>query len=896
MNTVGHERGDRLARALLRFVKWYCPQSLHEGIEGDILEQYEADLAKWGRRGANGRLLYNSLRFFRPSIIFRNRKRRRSHPSVDMLKNYFKLTLRTISRSKGYSFINIFGLSLGIACCLLTTNYVIFEFSYDDFHPNVDRTYRVDQTLIWDPEGGVFGSTGLPLASLMTREYPEVEETTRINTPGNFVVRTTDEKGNVSAFNENYIFAADSNFFHFFGFRLKEGNPATALYGVDKVVISSEVARKLFGDSPALGRTIQMGDDRRVLEVTGVTEEQPENSHLKFKYLMSMYTNPAIRKFEWSWIWTQAVTYVRLKPGADAKALQAKMISIGEKTIKPSFERFGINYDDFMAGKGQWQFYLVPVRDIHLKSQDNRLGSVGDIRYPYAFGAIGVFVLVIAGINFVNLSTARATKRAREVGVKKALGALRSSLMTQFQAESIFLAIFSTLLAVPLVELLRIGIVTILQSDMPFTLWNDSRFLIAMPVVALVIGLLAGIYPAFYLTSFIPVEVLKGKISSNSGNTGLRNALVVLQFAISIMLLIGTVVIVQQMDFVRSANLGFNKENTLVVNYAEKLGGQLESFRDEVATLPGVTGAAIAQDLPRGSTYQDVYSAKGSNIKLPVTAVKIDDHYFQAMGFQLVAGRLFDVEHNAADQTAFIANETVVRLFGWTPEDAIGRTIIYEADEEREHVIIGVVKDFHFQSLRQAINPLFFNHVKSKIWGDMRVVAVKYNTDDLPELVRTIENKWNTHVQQTPMDVSFLEDDLANNYKEDRRLGDIFAVFAGLSILIALIGLVGLVAYSAEVRKKEIGIRKVLGASRFGIVAMMNGHYMKLIAIGLVISIPVSWTLMNYWLETFEYRLTMGPMIFIGAGVAVIITALMSVGYLTLRAASVNPASVLKEE
>ncbi len=813
-----------------------------------------------------------------------------------MLQNYFKITLRTISRSKGYSFINIFGLSLGIACCLLTTNYVIFQFSYDDFHPNVDRTYRVDETLIWDPQGGVFGSTGLPLASLMTREYPEVEEATRINTPGNFVIRYTDPKGNTAAFNEDYIFAADSNFFHFFGFKLKEGDARTALYGLDKVVISSEVAKKLFGDEPALGKMIQFGDNRKALEVTGVTEKQPENSHLKFKYLISMYTNPAIRQFEWSWIWTQVVTYVRLKPGADPQALQAKMTRIGEEVIKPSFVKFGINYDDFMTGKGQWQFFMMPIRDIHLKSNDNRLGPVGDIRYPYAFGTIGVFVLVIAGINFVNLSTARATKRAREVGVKKALGALRSSLISQFQAESMFLALFSTLLAIPLVELLRIGIVSVLQSDMPFTLWDDPMFLIALPLIGLAIGLVAGIYPAFYLTSFLPVEVLKGKLSSRSGSSTLRSTLVVVQFTISIMLLIGTIVIERQMEHVRSADLGFNKDNTMVINYAEKLGPQLESFRNEVSTLPGVRSAAIAQDLPRGSTYQDVFSAKGTTIKLPVTAIKIDDHYFDAMGFKLVAGRTFDVEHNTADQTAFIANETVVKLFGWTPEEAIGKTIIYEGDEEREHEIIGVVKDFYFQSLRQAINPLFFNHVQSKIWGDMRVVAVKYNTEDLPELVRDIETKWNTHVQQTPMDVSFLEDDLANNYREDLRMGNIFGVFSGLSILIALIGLVGLVAYSAEVRKKEIGIRKVLGASRLGIVVMMNTHYVKLIAIGLLIAIPASWTLMDYWLQTFEYRLTMGPMIFVGAGLAVLITALLSVGYLSLRAASVNPASVLKEE
>ncbi|HZY81315.1 MAG TPA: ABC transporter permease [Cyclobacteriaceae bacterium] len=882
-------------RWTISFVRWFCPESLIEGIEGDLMEAYEADTINNGKRIALGKLVWNSLKFFRLSIILRNKIKNRNN-SLIMLKSYFKLTLRNISRSRGYSFINIFGLSLGIACCLLTANYVAFEFSFDNFHPNVDRTYRVDQTLIWRPGGGVWGSTTPGLAPLLAREYPEIEEVMRINTPGDYVIRYAKENGEVLAFNETKVFAADSNFFNFFGFKLKEGNTRTALNGPDRVVIADHVAKKLFGDEPAVGKIIQLGNDRTSIEISGVTEKQPENTHFQFNYLLSMSTNRAVRKNEHNWFWTQVVTYARLVPGADRFALEDKLGRLGEEVIKPSYQSAGVNYDDFMMDKGKMEFYLRPVRDVYLKSGDNRLGPIGDVRYAYAFGAIGLFVLLIAAINFVNLSTARGTKRAREVGVKKALGALRNSLISQFQTESIFLAIFSMVLAIPLVEILRLLIVAIMKNDMAFTLWDNPMLLIALPIVAIVVGFLAGLYPSFYLTSFRPVQVLKGKVATGMGNSALRGTLVVIQFTISIALLIATVVVVQQMNFIRTTNLGFDKEHTLVINYAEKLGGHIKGFRNELSNMQGVLSASIAQDVPRNIGYQDVYMAEGSNVKLPCAGLKIDENFISSFGLTLIAGRAHDQEQNASDKMGVVVNETLVNLFGWTPETAIGKNMIYPGDDSVRYPVIGVVKDFHFQSLRENINPLFMASIDSRTWGDMRVIAVKYKTDDLAGLIRSIENKWNATVEQTPMDFSFLDDDIARAYKEDQRLGDLFAIFACLSIVIAMIGLVGLVAYSAEVKKKEIGIRKVLGATRSRIVVMMNGSYVRLIVVGLLISTPLSWYAMNYWLETFKFRIEISPLVFILSGAAVMIAALLSVAYLSLRAASVNPASVLKEE
>jgi putative ABC transport system permease protein len=871
-----------------------CPDYLYEGIEGDLLEKFEEDRSRYGQRRASARLQWAAIRFINPSIILRNKFKNR-FMMTNMLGNYLKLTFRNIARSRGYSFINIFGLALGIAACLLTVSYVRFELSYDDYHPDVERIYRVDQTFIWNVEGGVFGSTPLPLALKMADEYPEVEDVVRVNAPGGAMVRLENSDGSVTTFNEDNIYGADSNFFNVLGYRLREGNPRTALNGLNKLVISPEVARKFFGDEPALGKFLQVGDGRKLLEITGVTEPQPPNSHFRFDYLQSIYTNPAIKRFEWSWVWTQTVTYAKLRPGASAAALEEKMAQIGPTTIKPALLRMGIDYDSFLKGKGDWTFYLRPIRDIHLRSGNNRIGPVGDIMYAYTFAVVGIFVLIIAGINFINLSTARASKRAKEVGVKKTLGVMKSSLMTQFQAESIILTLLSTLIALILVEGLRIIIGRYIGIDMPFTMWQDPVLLWSLPLIPLVIGFLAGAYPAFYLTAFNPVQVLKGKMASGSPRSTLRNSLVVAQFSISIALLAVTIVVYTQINFMRNADLGFNKENVLIVQGVDRLGNQIESFRNEVAGFPGVTNATAAMCAPTGQSLEDVFEREGTDHKVSIAIVKIDEHYFDAMDFEIIAGRRFDL-NRPSDIEGVILNEITVRLMGWTPEEAVGQKIYFPGGDGSRHEIIGVMKDFHFQSLRDAIAPLLFTPSRSSIWGDIRIMMVRYESQHLHDLMTRLEKRWNEILDDTPIDITFMDDDLKRQYLQEQRLGGLFGLFSGLSVLIAVIGLVGLVAYSAEVRRKEIGIRKVFGATTSSILVMMNSQYVKLIIIGVLIAVPGSWWIAQEWLNEFRYRAEIGPMTFIGAGAAQVVIALVSVAYLSARAASTNPASVLKEE
>ncbi|MEJ0054357.1 MAG: ABC transporter permease [Bacteroidota bacterium] len=812
-----------------------------------------------------------------------------------MLRSYFKIALRNILKNKGYSAINLFGLSLGIACCLVMFSYVRFEFSYDDFHPDLDRTYRVDQILPWASDEGLFGSTSPAMANTLRTTYPEVEDVMRVNTPRDSIIRFSDKPGHMISFHENRVYAADPNFFSFFGFKLKEGNAQTSLQGVNKVVISEEVAKKLFGDEPALGKLLLLGDGRTAIEVTGVTEKQPVNTHFHFDYLLSMDTNPNVKKREWSWVWMQCVTYVRLKPGSDPRALEAKMTRLGEEVIKPAFEKRGMDYEGTLNGHRDWNFFLSPMKDVHLKTGDNRLGPVGDIIYAWTFGIIGVFVLLIAAINFINLSTARGMKRAKEVGVKKTLGASRSALVYQFQTESIFLTAISTVLALFLVEILRWAIAAATGIEIPFVLWGDSLMLLLLPLVPLVIGFLAGLYPSFYLTSFRPVQVLKGKIASGFGNSAMRNGLVIVQFTISIALITGTIVVFQQLKFIGNKHLGFDRENILVINYAEKLGNHLETFRQEVETYPGVMQAGVTTEVPGGDVWEDGFRRETSDVMTPVAVVKTDEHYLKTLNFEIVSGRGFEKER-PSDRNAIVLNETGARLFGWTPDQAIGQYLVYPGDGDSRHEIIGVMKDFNNQSLHDRITPVLFCKVESDIWGDFRVLAIKFKTDDINGLVRRLEKNWNKSLDDTPMSYSFLDQDLSRQYQEEKKLGGLFGIFSGLSILIAVIGLVGLVSYSAEVRKKEIGIRKVFGASTSRIMVMMNRQYVKLILMSLLIGAPFSWWAINQWLGSFAYRIEVSPVIFVAAAAAEIMLALASVAWLSFRAATLNPSQVLKED
>jgi putative ABC transport system permease protein len=812
-----------------------------------------------------------------------------------MFLNYFKTGLRNIVRERYYSLIKIAGLALGLGTSLVLFLYVSHQLSYDSFHPNVDRLYRINQTNIWNPAGGKFSSTGVAVAFALMEEFPEIEEALRVNTPGGNIVRYTKANGEVVAFNEEKILAADSNFFSFFGFELIEGDLKTALQGINKVVLSDVAATRLFGNEPALGKMIMIGDTRTTVEVTGVTAKQPSNSHFTFDYLLSMHSNPMMKEYEWSWIFTQVVTYVKLKPEANLAAMESKLMDMANRYAPATFKKLNMDYDEFIKERGAWQLFIQPVADIHLYSADmgNRLGASGNIQNVYIFSLVGVFILLIAVVNFINLSTARGIKRAKEVGVKKTLGCNRRSLVGQFQIEHITITVMSMLLGLGIMELLRMVIQPLTGLEIPLVITGDYTLVIIVVLTPVVVGFLAGLYPAFYLTSFRPAQVLKGKLTSGTATSTLRNALVVFQFTISIALISATLIVFQQLDFFQSQNLGFDKENILIVNNVEKLGGKIESFRNEIAEIPGVKNASVSANISGG--FEDMFMREGDNMKLPIAVCKIDEHFFATTKLTLGAGRAFEI-NRPSDKDAIIVNETTARLFGWSAEEAIGKRILYLGDDVGAQEIIGVVKDFHFHSLRQNISPLMFCNIKSNYPIPSRLVLVKFQTNDVPKLINEIERRWNERAEETPFAFSFYDHDLKMQYQSEQRLGALFSIFTGLSISIAIIGLVGLVSYSAEQRKKEIGVRKVFGASLTSIYMMMNGQYIKLILIALLVATPATWWLMKKWLEGFAYQIEITPWTFVLAGIAELILALVCVSYLALRAASLNPSVVLKEE
>lgn len=811
-----------------------------------------------------------------------------------MFSNFVTTAIRSLLREKQYALIKIAGLALGLGTSLVIMLYVSLQFSYDEMHPDVDREYRIIQTNIWDNAGGLFHSTGPAVAFALADAVPELEAVTRINTLGSQLIRYQAPGGDVVAFQEDKVLAADSNFFSFFGFKLKQGNPNTALTGVGKVVVSEEAARRLFGDESALGRIITIGDGNISAEVTGITEKQPGNMHFHFDYLVSMYTNPVIKEFDWSWIWTQVVTYVRVAPGADLASVKAKVGTLANRYAPATFKRLGMDYDEFTAQRGGWTVAMQPVRDIHLYSQGigNRLGPINDINNLYIMAAIAIIILLLAVVNFVNLSTARGSKRAKEVGVKKTLGVGKGMLITQFQVENIMLTGISMLFGLGVMEILRFVIQPVLGIAIPLNIWSTSTIITIVIGVPVVVGFLGGLYPAFFLTSFWPAEVLKGKLSTGFGSSRLRNALVIFQFTISIALMAATMIVFQQLTFFQTQEVGLKKENLLIINHADKLGNQLKSFRDELATYPGVVDAALSMDI-RGS-FEDIYTREGDDRKVSITAYKADEHFLSTTGIELKAGRGFDI-NRPSDKDAVVITETTARALGWFGEEAIGKRILYLGDILGPQEVIGIAKDFNTESLRENIMPVMFLNIESKYWGDNRIALVRYETSALQPLLARLEARWK-QLSIAPFSFTTYHDHLRAQYRQEERIVSLFTIFTALSIVIAVIGLVGLVAYSAEQRKKEIGIRKVFGASRSRIYLLINRPYVVLFLIALVLATPLTWYLMQQWLGTFAYKVSVDPAVFFAAGLIELIIALVCVGYLSLRATTLNPATVLKDE
>ena len=788
-----------------------------------------------------------------------------------MLRNYLKIALRNLRRQKGYAFINIAGLAVGIACCLLIVLHVYDELSYDRYHEHADRIYRL--TI----QAGIFGEMPVaptPTAPALSEHYPEVERFTRMYRRSE-VLRQEEEY-----MSEERFFYADSSVFEVFTYPLLSGNPRTALREPNTVVLTASTARRYFGDEEALGRSILLRDGTP-LRVTGIAADLPSNTHLHFDFLASFASldHNAGEASANPWRY-QGFTYLLLTSPEASASLQAKLDTLTSGEWQEVARVVGWGAEGFSFG-------LQPLTSIHLHSHtDTEVEPTGDIRYLYLFSAVAAFVLLIACINYMNLATARSLQRTREVGVRKVLGAQREQLVRQFLSESFLLTLLALILAIVCVEALLPVYNWLTGKEMGLDLWQRPEMLVGLALVVLIVGLGAGAYPALFLSHFRPALVLKGGVATKGG-TRVRRALVTFQFAVSVALMAGTLVIQRQLDYIQTKHLGFDTEQILLLPVKGTLEQKKDAFKQELLALPGVQHVSISSGSPNlawGITHEH------DGIEYPLRGIHVDADYLDAMGMELVAGRDFDPAL-ASDSASFIVNETAARLLGL--EDKVGEileTPIYNSNDR----LIGIVSDFHIASLREPIGPAFLRLASAPDF--MQALVVRLEPNRIPETLQDISGVWRRFAPDFPFDYDFLDEMLREQYEAEKRLAITLGAFALVAILVACLGLFGLAAFTAESRTKEIGIRKVLGASIGSIVALLSKEFARLVILAALVTVPIVYLAMNRWLEDFAYRIEIGPGIFLLAGAFALLTALATVSYQAVKAALADPVKSLRYE
>ncbi len=811
-----------------------------------------------------------------------------------MLRNYFKIAWRNLLKNKTFSIINIFGLAVGLCCFLLISLYVIDELSYDRHFKNANRIYRINSDINFGGSEMKMSQSSDPMGAVLKKDYPQVEQFTRIytNYGSNFI-----KKGS-EFINEQRIAHADSTFFDMFSVPVLEGNPKTALDAPNTIAISKSTAQKYFQTSKAVGKSLEIGvTQKTIYNVTAVFEDMPSNSHFDFDFICSMDNV----NYDWGNFTSHNFsTYVRLAEGVDYRTFNKKFDEVIERYILPKLSQLlNIkNLDEFKKTGSSLKYTLFPMTDIHLKSDRNfeiRVG--GDIQYVYIFGAVAIFLLLIACINFMNLSTARSSSRAKEVGIRKVLGTERQSLIGQFLSESILTSVISMILALLMIAFLLPIFNEISAKTFSISNLFSFKFLPFLVLLPLIVGLIAGYYPAFFLSSYQPIKALKSNLNVGFSKSNLRSVLVTFQFAVSLTLIISTIIIYQQLHYIQTKNVGFNKDQVLVLNGTGALKENQEAFKNEIAQLAGVKSATGAEFLPvsNSSRNDNTFSKEAimneqSGFNMQVW--RIDYSYITTLGMEMAQGRNFSKEFGA-DSSGLIINETTAKMLGY--KDPIGKKL-YTSDGDGTdmnvtYTIVGVVKNFHFSSLRENIGPLCM-----KLGVNRNGLAFKVNSSDMPNLLSQIESKWEKSAPDMPFLHSFLDDSFNEMYRAEQRIGKVAIIFAFLTILIACLGLFGLVTYMIEQRIKEIGIRKVLGANVASIVGILSMDFLKLVFISIFIGSPIAYFAMNYWLRDFASRIDIAWWVFVLAGFSAITIAILTVIFQATKAALSNPLKSLKTE
>ena len=808
-----------------------------------------------------------------------------------MLRNYLIMALRNVRKHKGYAVLNVSGLALGTACFLLILLYVQDERAYDRFYEQADQIYRVAIREVMPTGEAWYPLTPFPLAAALANDYPEVLSATRVRTRRAYAVQYEDH-----LFDETRIHRADSNFFNVFRLPFIQGDPKAALLEPSSVVITASIAKKYFGDDDPMGKVLDVKDGvtrSTPYTVTGVIEDLPAQTHFHFDLLMSWYQAGEARRLRRSWFGYGVYTYFILDERRLPEELEAKFPDMLMRYAGPQFaEGRGLSFEEHLAAGNGYHYFLQPLPDIHLTSNMGwEIEPNGNITYVYLFAAIALFILLIACVNYMNLATARSALRAREIGVRKVMGSGRGQLITQILIESVMMTVIAVGVALLLVE----GVLPLFNAFTGKALavgYLRTGYMVpALLGGAIIVGVLAGSYPAFFLSSFRSVVVLKGTEHAGRSQAIFRNSLVVFQFVISIALLAGTFIVQGQMDFMLNKKLGFEKEHVVVIEKAWALGGQRPAFKQEVLNHPDVTGFSATSTIP-GRASAELFMAPEqapASEQHNVLVTWADHDYVPAMGLDVVRGRSFDLAM-ATDSGAVVVNEALVRAMAFEG-DPIGQRIRYVSATD-SYPIIGVVNDFHVKSLHDAIEP-FAYFVEDVV---IRYAAVRIRSDDVRGVLADLETMWAQFVTDMPFKYSFLEDDLAALYRAEDQTRTLFGMFSMLAIVIACLGLFGLSAFIAERRTREIGVRKVLGATVSGIVLLLSRDFLKLLGVAFVIAVPVGYFVMHRWLEGFAYRVAISWWMFLVAGLAALVIALLTVGYQSIKAARTNPVEALRYE
>ena len=873
-----------------RIFSFYCHPDFQEDIKGDLEEYYTWNLEEKGQKYANRKYFLDVLLLFRISLLKSNVLSQKLI-NIAMVKSNLKVAYRSMMRHKFYTFLNLSGLAISIAACILITVYVKHELSYDRYHKDSDRIYRIASYLKFGDNEFHFPAAPAPMAATLLNDYPEVIEAGRIH--GNFSV-LMERDGQF--YNQENITYADQEIFNILSFNVLLGDRNHLLDEPNTVVLTESEAIKYFGEDNPIGEILRF-DSRIDLKVTGVIEDIPENSSLRPDMIITMLNDRSARST--NWLSNNFVTYLKLDENNDAQALYEKMPKFYETHFSAQVKQFtGATLEQLLSSGSVLNYQYQPVQRIHLySSQDYNFPSEGSIQYVYIFSIVGLFILLIACINFTNLATARASVRAKEVGVRKVLGSLKQQLINQFITEAILSSVLAFAVAVGIVYAVLPFFNQLTDKEISNPVFGPGLLWLYLIIASLFVGLLAGIYPAFVLSGFAPAKVLKGEVTRGKSGGKMRNILVVVQFVTSIFLIICSFGVYNQLSYLQNKELGFNKDQVFIIPMSAQAEANADALKNQVAAISGVESVSLTSYIPAANVASDNPYIR-DDASSPDEAVstqnwRIDHDYAETYDLKLASGRFFD-KAMASDSLAVIINETAAMRFGFA-DDALGKKIKMlaglQGQEMPTYTIVGVVKDFHYRNMLEVIQPLALF-----LQRDTGVLSVKFNSEKAQSVVAATEEIWSEITSGQPFEYQFMSDMFERQFRSEQRVKTIFTIFASLAIVIACLGLFGLSAYLTEQRKKEIGIRKVLGASTTSLLGLFFGTFNKLILIATIMAIPLAYFFMEDWLSDFSYRIGLNALMFIIGAVGTLLISWFTVGFQSLKAARRNPVDNLRYE